>query len=389
MATNTTVRQVTTPAGDPAWLVTGYDQVKALLADPRLGRLHPAPERAARYSQAAIFGGPMGGSPASEGRDHAQMRRLLTPAFSARRMASLRRRVQELENGLLDDLGRQTPPADFHAALSFPLPALVICELLGVPYEDREAFRHWSDDAADMTDGARSRAGLAQLHGYMRELLARKRQQPAEDVLSDLVAAQAQAPQAFTDDGVVTLAAGLLFAGHETTVAAIDTGVVLLLTNPAQREALQRDPTLVPRVVEEILRLPTPVPDPVPDPVPTPPTASASGLPRYAHAEMDIDGVTIRAGDLVLLGLQAANLDERVFPLPAAFDMTREANPHLTFGHGPHYCIGAPLARIELQAVFGTLFQRFPTLRLAVPVEELRPRSHLLTGGLTTLPVTW
>ena len=375
-------RRVTTPAGDPAWLVTDYQDVKKLLADPRLGRSHPDPERAARSSQAAIFGGPMGGSQETERVHHAAMRQLLTPAFSARRMAALRPRVQELVDGLLHELARRAPPADFHAAVSFPLPALVICDLLGVPSADREQFRGWSDDAAHTTDAERSRAGLAQLHAYMRELLARKRRQPAEDVLSDLVAAQAYAPDAFTDGGVVQLAAGLLFAGHETTVAAIDKGVVLLLTNPDQRAALERDPALVPGAVEEILRLPSPVPDPTA-------AGQAGGLPRYASAPIQVGGVTIAAGDLVLLGLQEANLDRRVFAAPAAFDPPREPNPHLTFGHGPRYCIGAPLARIELQVLFGTLFRRFPTLRLAVPVQALRPRSELLTGGLAGLPVTW
>ena len=189
MSTSETVRQVTTPAGDTAWQVTGYANVKALLGDPRLGRSHPAPERAPRYSEAAIFGQPIG-SPENERSDHARMRSLLTPSFSARRMANLRPRIQELVDGLLDDMGRMTPPLDFHALVSLPLPVLVICELLGVPYTDREDFRRWSDDAADMLDGPRSRAGLMQLQAYMSELLERKRRTPAEDVLCDLVAAR-------------------------------------------------------------------------------------------------------------------------------------------------------------------------------------------------------
>lgn len=381
MAINESVRRVTTPAGDPAWLVTGYDKVKGLLTDPRLGRSHAEPEKASRFSDAAIFGGPMGGSPSTERSEHAQMRSLLTPAFSARRMASLRPRVQELVDGLLDALGQRTPPVDFHEAISFPLPALVICELLGVPFEDRDDFRRWSDEAADMTDGARSRAGLARLHAYMRGLIQRKREHPAEDVLSDLLAVQRFAADRFTDDHVVELAAGLLFAGHETTVAAIDKGVLLLLTNASAREALQRDPALIPRVVEEILR--------VPNPVETARATSLGGLPRYANAEMEVGGVTIQTGDLVLLDLQSANLDDRIFPTPETFDVSREGNAHLAFGHGPHYCIGAPLARVELQTLFGTLFQRFPTLRMAVPAEDLRLRSHLLTGGLVELPLTW
>lgn len=377
----TAVKRVITPAGDPAWLVTGYATVRALLGDPRLGRSHPEPERAARYSEAAIFGQPIG-SPESERSDHARMRSLLTPSFSARRMGNLRPRVQELVDGLLNEMSRRTPPVDFHALVSSPLPVLVICELLGVPYADRDDFRRWSDDAADMLDGERSRAGLGQLQAYMSELLERKRRSPGEDVLSDLVAAQAYAPGAFTDEGVAQLAAGLLFAGHETTVAAIDKGVILLLTNPAERDVLQRDSTFVPRAVEEILRMPLPVPAQEQATVP-------GGLPRYANADIELDGTTIAAGDLVLLDLQDANLDPTVFEKPASFEVQRADNPHLTFGYGAHYCIGAPLARVELQAVFSSLFDRFPTLRLAVSIDGLRSRSRLLTGGVNELPVTW
>ena len=379
MTLSTQVRRVTTPAGDPAWLVTGYQHVKQLLNDPRLGRSHPDPDRAPRYTDSAIFGRPVG-SPETERAEHAQMRALLTRSFSARRMELLRPRVQDLVDRLFDAMLIQAPPVDFHAAVSFPLPVLVICQLLGVPPEDRDDFRRWSDDAADMTDARRSHAGWAQLFGYMLELLGRKRQRPAEDVISDLLATQARNP-ALTDHGIAQLTAGLLFAGHETTVAAIDRGVVLLVTNPAQREALRRDPSLIPLAVEEVLRHPDPV-----QPAGVP---SAGGLPRYAHADIKLDDVTIATGDLVLLALHQANVDIAVFPRPDHFDVTRADNPHLTFGHGSHYCIGAPLARIEVQVVLGTLVHRVPGLRLAVPVDQLRPKSHLLTGGLAELPVTW
>lgn len=409
----TTVQRAISPAGDPAWLVRGYDTIKQLLTDPRLGRSHPDPAHASRYSEAVIFGQPMGSSP-NEQAEHAAMRKLLTPSFSARRLALLRPRVQALVDGLLDVMGQKAPPVDAHEAIAFPLPALVICELLGVPAEDREAFRCWSDDAADMTDAARSLAGWRALRHYMRDLITRKQQQwqqghIAEDVLSDLIAAhmhhvhQAQAPETDRDgrqensfdmtiaDQVAPLAAGLLFAGHETTVAAIDKGIVLLLTNDTQREALRRDTSLVPSVVEEILRLPLSLPE-SPEPGPTSETLTigrSGGLPRYANADIEIAGVTIRAGDMVLLDLQDANLDPQRFPEPEVFDPARSENQHLTFGYGSYYCIGAPLARIELQVLFGTLFQRFPNLRLAAPVEQLRLRSHLLTGGLTALPVIW
>jgi cytochrome P450 len=378
MAIDAAVRPTTTPVGDPAWLVTGYDAVRTLLTDPRLGRCHPDPDRASRFSASMLFG-PRAGDPDIERGENQRMRRLLAPAFSPRRMASLRPRVQELLDGLHDAMASRTPPVDFHEAVSFPLPVLVICELLGVPYEDRADFRAWSEEAGNMEDATRSRAGLAALWTYMRRLVERKIGQPAEDVISDLLAASAQ-DEEVTPDYVAQTAAGLMFAGHETTVTAIDKGVLLLLTNPAQREALQRDPAAATAAVEEILRFPTPVPVP---------RTKEGGLVRYANAEIEIGGVAIQPGDLVLLSVESANLDERAFAEPAAFDVDRVDNAHLAFGHGPHFCPGAQLARIELQVVFGTLLGRFPTLRLAVPVEEVRPRSGRLTGGIVELPVTW
>jgi len=350
-----------------------------LLNDPRLGRSHPDPANAPRYTEAVIFGQPIG-TPETEQAEHAQMRALLTRSFSARRMETLRPRVQELADGLIDGLLRQTPPVDFHAAVSFPLPVLVICQLLGVPFADRERFRAWSDAAADMTDAHRSRAGWGELFGYMLELVGRKREEPQEDVISDLLAVQAY-NDALTDHGIAQLSAGLLFAGHETTVSAIDRGVVLLATNPGQIDALRANPSLIPSAVEEVLRYP--------DPVEAAEGPNDTGLPRYANAAIDVDDVTIAAGDLVLLALHEANVDGSVFSRPGEFDVSRGDNPHMTFGHGSHYCIGAPLARIELQVVLGTLIDRVPGFRLAVPLEQLQPKSHLLTGGLAALPVTW
>ena len=377
---NTAIRRVTTPAGDPAWLVTGYDDVKALLSDPRLGRSHADPQRAARISQSAIFGGPMG-HPSTEAAEHARTRRLLAPAFSARRMARLRPRVTAIIADLLDALANQTRPADFHEAVSFPLPALVICELLGVPYADREDFRRWSDDAAHLTDAARSQAGLMQLWQYMRTLVDRKQAEPGDDVISDLVAAAAADPE-LTVDGIAMLSAGLLFAGHETTVTAIDRGVTLLLIHPEQADALRHDPALIEPAVEEILRSWLPMRTSGTD-------EQAAGLPRYANTDFTFGGATIQTGELVMLGLRQANLDEQLFPEPDRFDVHRTRHPHLTFGHGPRFCVGAPLARIELHMLFAALLDRFPTMRLAVPVESLRGRDELLTGGLVELPVTW
>jgi cytochrome P450 len=364
------IARVRTLVGDEAWMVLRHAELKQLFAEPRLGRSHPHPQRAARISDSILFGGPTDNYE-TEHAEQAQMRALLTPFFSARRMQALRPRVEALTDRLLDALADRTPPADLHEALSFPLPVLVICELLGVPYVDRQQFRAWTEGMADLHDRERAGQALGSLFDYMRELVGRKRARPADDVISGLCAAEGGT---LADDHVAFLAAVLLFAGHETTVVRIDVGTLLLLTNPDQRDALLRDPSLVPTAIEEILRLSD---------------TGGGGVPRYAREDIDVAGVSIGAGELVMLSGGAGNHDERVFADPDRFDLTRQPNPHLTFGYGPRFCIGAPLARIELQAVFGRLLARFPSLRLAVPLDELRVRSDLLTGGLTELPVSW
>lgn len=365
------VARVRTPVGHEAWMAVRHAEVKQLYADPRLGRSHPDPEHAARISDSILFGGAMG-SPETEQAQGAQMRALLTPFFSARRMKLLRPRVEELVERLLDEMAARTPPVDLHEALSFPLPVLVICELLGVPYEDRARFRVWTEGMADLHDRDRAHAALGSLFAYMGELVARRRARPEDDVISGLCAAEGGS---LTDDHVAVLAAMLLFAGHETTVVRIDVGTLLLLTNPDQRLALERDPSLVASAVEEILRV-------------SMGDSGSGGVPRYPCADVEVGGVTIPAWDLVMLNGGAANRDERVFADPDRFDVARHPNPHLTFGYGPRFCIGAPLARIELQAVFPALLRRFPTLRLVKPVHELPVRDNL-TGGFAELPVTW
>jgi cytochrome P450 len=365
------ITRVRTRAGDPAWLVTRHADVMALFADDRLGRSHPDPARAARISASVLLGGPTGERD-DEHAQHRRKRRLLTPAFSARRMQALRERVGSQVEGLLDEL--PAPPVDLHAALSVPLPVMVICELLGVPYRDHDRFRAWSTDLASLTDPAASGAGRRELVEYMHGLIAVKREAPGADVISDLLAAQDD--QGLTDDDIADTAAMLLFAGHETTVVRIDFGVLLLISHPDQRDALRGDPGLIGPAVEEVLRLSSS-------------NNSVGGLPRYAHADITIHGVTIAAGDAVLLAPGVANRDPRAFPDPDTFDIARTPNPHLTFGHGARYCIGASLARVELQEVFGRIVHRLPNLRLAVPRHELRLQHDRLTGGLAELPVAW
>ena len=361
------VHRVRTRVGDQAWLVTGYEEVRRLLADDRLGRSHPDPANAARLGESALFGGPMGNFD-TEQADNARLRSLLQPHFSPRRMRALRPRVEELTAGLLGDLAEHGPPADLHQALALPLPIQVICELLGVPYADRDQFRAWSEAVGDVRDRVRSEQGLGELFCYGQQLVARKRKQPGEDFISRLCADD------LGDDEIAMLSMALLFAGHETTVAAIGMGALCLLASPGQQQALVHDPELITSAVEEILRAPG---------------RSGGGIPRYARTDLQIGEVTVRAGELVLLDNRAANHDPSVFPSSGRVDIARQGPAHLSFGHGAHYCLGAPLARIELQAVFSQLLARFPGMRLAVPVEELRVRSDALTGGLTKLPVEW
>ncbi|MEU0532674.1 cytochrome P450 [Amycolatopsis tolypomycina] len=365
---------VTTPAGDPAWLVTGFEQVRAVFTDARFGRSHPAPEEAAALSNAAILSRPQGDHE-TEHTEHARMRRMLVPAFSANRIRRLAGHVQELADGCFDAVEQAGDgPVDLHEHLSFPLPVLVICELLGVPYEDRDTFRVLSDRMGRMDIGDGADAALDEFTAYMSRLAVAKRREPGQDVVSDMVRAQADDPS-FADDDLARLAAGLLFAGHETTSNRIDLGVLYLLTDLARRDALAADPAgRVHGVVEEILRLSAP---------------SGLGVLRYAHDDVELGGVTIARGDAVVLSIAAANRDGSVFPEPEKFDPDRKPNSHVAFAYGGWFCIGASLARTELRVVFGSLFRRFPGLRLAAGVDELTIRTNRVTGGVDRVPVLW
>ncbi|GAA4886367.1 cytochrome P450 [Actinomycetospora straminea] len=369
------VTRVRTPAGDVVWLVSRYEEAKTLFADRRLGRSHPQPEQAARVSDAGVMAGPTGDHE-HEDDDHTSMRRLLTPAFSAKRMRRLHDRVAELADGLVDDLlATGSEVVDLHAGFSVPLPIFVICELLGVPVSDRVYFKGLSERMATLT-GDDPAVARAEFERYTAGLADAKRAEPGEDVISDLVAAQAHDPR-LTDTRVAELTAGLLFAGHETTVNRLSLGVVLLLVNPSVRDRLVADPTgSVDAIVEEVLRLAEP---------------GGMGLLRYAHEDVTVgegdEQVTIARGDGVVIVTSAANRDEHAFDGAGAFDPDRSPNPHLSFGHGPHFCIGASLARTELRVGLTTLFTRLPELRLAVDPTALTLHTERLTGGLDELPV--
>ncbi|MEV7598921.1 cytochrome P450 [Kitasatospora sp. NPDC089797] len=370
--------RVTTPAGDPAWLVTRYEEAREVLSDTRFSRQRPDTEDAPRISVSPLHTRPAG-TPEEEDREHTRMRRMLAPAFSAPRMRRLGERIGELAESCLDSMEAEHArhpdrPVNLHDHLSFPLPVMVICELLGVPIADRDLLRGWSERIAALYGGEDGAAAMAEFEAYVAAVAEEKRKQPGEDVFSDILAVRAQDPS-FTEQEMTRLAVGLLFAGHETTSGRIDLGVLFLLSDTARRDRFAADPQGSARAtVEEVLRLAAP---------------GGLGLTRFAREDLTVAGTDIARGEAVLVAINAANRDARAFEEPDAFDPSRSPNAHLAFGYGGHYCIGNALARTELQTALTALFRRFPGLRLAVDPHSLRDRTERLAGGLGEVPVQW
>ncbi|AUS81029.1 cytochrome P450 [Actinoalloteichus sp. AHMU CJ021] len=360
------IHRIRTAVGDDAWLVTGYTEVRALLDDPRVGRSHPDPARAARSGDAALQGGPMGEF-ASEDSDHARLRTLIQPHLSPARLRPFTPRVEALVEECLDRLAAAGPgPVDFARLVAAWLPTAVICALIGVPDADRDRFRGHARAMADLRDAERSRRGMAELFEYCRRLVAVKRRTPGEDVVSRLLARDG-----VTDEDAARACVLLLFGG-EAAVMAIGIGAVLLLTDAGQREELRARPDRMPGAVEEMLRGMD---------------KGGDGVSRYARADLRVGEVVVRAGDLLLLDTGAANHDVSVYAAPDRFDVGRRDAPHLSFGHGSRYCAGAPLARVELRVLFTRLLARFPGMRLAVDPARLRVERDVVAGGLAELPV--
>lgn len=370
LAAREPVTRVRTLVGDEAWLVNRYEYVRELLNDDRLGQSHRTPEHAARVNNSSFFSGPR---PElnfdTEFEQQTAIRQMLLPFFAPKQIRKLRPRVEALAARLVLDISCQPPPADLLATLALPLPVLVICELLGVPDEDRDQFRALSDRVGNLNDLAASETALIDLVSYMGNLAKRKRAEPTDDVISELCKTQ--------DDNTVAYSGSLLlFAGYETTVARISLGLGMLLSHGDQWSRLVSDPGLIDPAVEEIVR--------------TAPGNPTGGLVRYARTDIDVGGALIREGDCVLLSTVAANRDPREFPGGEHFDITcTRGGNHLAFGYGRRYCLGAPLARLELRAVLSQLAAQLPGLRLAVPASELRSREGQLTAGLAELSVTW
>jgi cytochrome P450 len=303
--------------------------------------------------------------------DHERLRRLVNKAFTARRVERLRPRITAITTELLDGMSTR-PEVDLLASFAFPLPITVICELLGVPAADRDDFRTWSATAVSDTASLElSQAHAGALVRYFTALLAAKRHEPADDLLSALIAARDDGDR-LSENELVSMAFLLLVAGHETTVNLIASGTLALLLNPGELARLQADPSLLGGAVEELLRYVNPV---------------NNATFRFAAEPVEIGGVRIRQGDLVLVALSSANRDPSRFGDPDRLDVGRDNSGHLAFGHGIHYCLGAPLARLEAEIAFSHLLARFGSMRLAVPAGSLRWRPSSLIHGLESLPV--
>ncbi|MFC9897896.1 cytochrome P450 [Nocardia sp. NPDC127579] len=362
------------PYGGEGWLLTRYDDVRLVLADPRFSRaLAVDREDIPRVTPEP----PRGDSLLSmDPPEHTRLRKLVAKAFTGRRVQQLRPRAQEIVDGLLDTIEQTGPPADIVRQFALPLPVTLICEMLGVPTEHQRRFRDFSDAILSTTAYTREQIGLArgELETYLAELIAQRRAQPADDLLGALVAAR-DAEDRLSETELVNLGLGLLIAGHETTANQIANFTYVLLTEPGHWKLLRDNPDLVPGAIEELLRHVQ--------------LGSGGAFARVATEDVELGGVTVRAGEAVFVNTQAANRDESVFADPEQLDLTRTANPHMAFGHGAHHCLGAQLARLELQIAIATLLRRFPDLRLAAPIEEVPWKTGLLVRGPKALPVTW
>jgi cytochrome P450 len=368
------VSRVRLPYGGDAWLVLGHEANRVALRDPRFSRAATLGVDLPRVfaepdDQPSVL--------SMDPPDHTRLRRLVAKAFTGRRIAELRPVVAGFVHEAVTGVERAGRGADLMALLARRIPVRVICLLLGVPRSDEAEFGAWSATAMDLNtqDKAGKDAAVGNLWGYISRQVAQRRAAPADDVLGHLVAAR-DGTDGLTEAELVFLGLTLLVVGHETAEKAIGNLVHLLLDHPAERAALRRDPALLPTAVEELLRL-------------MPLQTAAGVFPRVATAEVDLDGVRIAAGDTVFPYSAVANRDPRVFPEPHRLRFDRGANHHLTFGHGIHTCLGAQLARIELQEVARVLFGRLPGLEFAAPAAELRWETGGFVRGPETLPVSW
>lgn len=361
------IRQVRLASGTVVWLITRYDDARRALADPRISKTGGDDRHPSNSVEEALSRHMLAADPP----DHTRLRRLVSAAFTARRIEALRPRISDIAEDLLDRFPET--PFDLIDAYAFPLPIQVICELLGIPADDRDAFRAWSNIIVGGVAYQEQFPGAAAaMVGYIQGLLADRRAEPGDDLLSGLIGVR-DSGDSLTEDELISMVFLLLLAGHETTVNLIGNGAYLLLSRPERWQRLCAEPALIPTAIEEFLRYESPV---------------ETATYRITTEEVEIGGCTLPARSPVLIGLLSANHDGDRFDNADDVALDRAHNPHLAFGHGIHYCLGAPLARLEAQIAFTALTRRYPGLRLAVDESELVWRPGLLLRGLFTLPVT-
>lgn len=366
------VHRVALRDGREPWLVTRYDEGKQVLSSLSVSADAANPG----YPSASASGGGGGLSfILMDDPEHARLRRMVTAPFAIKRIEALRPVVQQITDDLIDQLLAGPNPVDLVEAFALPLPSLVICALLGVPYEDHDQFQAHSKTIIrrTTTDDERQEA-FRELSAYLVSLLHRKTAEPGDDLLTD-IAGRVSAGD-MTEGEAVQMGILLLIAGHETTANMIALGTLALLEHPDERDRIRDDPdaALVASAVEELLRYLT---------------ITHDGRKRVVTEDLDVAGTTIRAGEGVIVATDLANRDPDVYPDPDRLDLTRNPRNHVAFGFGVHQCLGQPLARVELQVVYPTLFRRIPTLARAVPLDEVPFKHDGAVYGVYELPVTW
>jgi cytochrome P450 len=370
------VRTITSAFGTDVFLVTRHEDVKTVLSDHERfsngrppGFVVPGAPNIPEEEQASARAGNLLGLDPPE---HQRLRRMLTAEFTIRRMKHLEQRVVEIVDAQLDAMEKAGPPADLVAGFALPIPSLVICELLGVPYDDRDDFQRRTARQLDLSIPIPERMELQrQGRAFMSSLVERARRLPGEDILGMLVREHGHE---LTDDELIGIASLLLLAGHETTSNMLGLGTLALLRHPDQLAAVRDEPDAIGPAVEELLRWLSIV---------------HTAIPRITTTDVEIAGVPIPAGRLVFVSLPSGNRDPEFIDSPEVLDIRRGAPGHLAFGHGVHHCLGAPLARMEMRIAFPALLRRFPTLALAEDFSEVPFRSFHFIYGLKSLEVGW
>lgn len=360
-------------AGQPVWLVLGYPEVRQVLSDERFSR-----EAAVRPGSPVT--NPAGSNPellvSMDPPRHTRVRALMAKAFSPRTVERLKPRIREIADGLLGEVAAHGRPADLVPLLAEPLPIMVICELLGVPDADRAQIRQWSGVliAERVYTREEIAAAIGQVDDYIAKLIAQRREDPDDALISALIAVNDQGRH-LSPSELISNVQLLLMAGHETTVSQIGNCLVTLFQHPDQITLLRDNPELLVRAIDELLRHSK---------------LTSSTTPRVATEDTVVGDTLIHAGEALIPLIATANRDPSAFPDPHRFDITRTSPaPHLGFGHGPHYCLGAQLAKLELQVTIGAVFNRFPTLRPAMSLDDLEWKEGLSTRSVRALPVTW